>query len=326
VCPIGAIQNVAAAVGDPCFAVPAAVLVMVVLPLVFTLFFGRTFCGAVCPLGAVQELVTLWPVRVPVWLDHALGLLAYVYLGAAVLLAYTTGKVFIVCRYDPFVDLFRLSAGVGMLALAAGFLVVGAFIGRPYCRYLCPYGALLGLVARLARRQVRIPPGRCIQCRLCEDVCPYGAIRPPTVTLRPAEHRRGRRRLTAMLLLLPLLVALGFVLGRRLEVPLAKLHPTVALAEQVRREETGQAAGTTDASDNFRNTGRSVADLYAEAGQLTGRLGRAGGWLGAWVGLVLGGKLIQLSMRRRRTDYEPDPARCVACGRCFWYCPAELET
>jgi NAD-dependent dihydropyrimidine dehydrogenase PreA subunit len=129
-----------------------------------------------------------------------------------------------------------------------------------------------------------------------------------------------------MLLLLPLLVALGFVLGRRLEVPLAKLHPTVALAEQVRREETGQAAGTTDASDNFRNTGRSVADLYAEAGQLTGRLGRAGGWLGAWVGLVLGGKLIQLSMRRRRTDYEPDPARCVACGRCFWYCPAELET
>ena len=44
---------------------------------------------------------------------------------------------------------------------------------------------------------------------------------------------------------------------------------------------------------------------------------------GAWVGLVVGVKLIHLSIRRRRAEYEPDPANCVSCGRCFWYCPQE---
>ncbi|GAG08901.1 unnamed protein product, partial [marine sediment metagenome] len=73
VCPIGSIQNVVLAVCDPTYAVPAAVMAFFALPLVFTLFFGRTFCAAVCPLGALQELVAVRPVKVPVWLEHALG-------------------------------------------------------------------------------------------------------------------------------------------------------------------------------------------------------------------------------------------------------------
>ena len=50
-----------------------------------------------------------------------------------------------------------------------------------------------------------------------------------------------------------------------------------------------------------------------------------GGWIfGAWVGLVIGAKLISLSVRRQRTDYEPDRGDCFACARCFEYCPNEL--
>ena len=45
------------------------------------------------------------------------------------------------------------------------------------------------------------------------------------------------------------------------------------------------------------------------------------GW--AWVGLVIGVKLVHLSIRRRREEYVPDRAGCVSCGRCFWYCPGE---
>jgi NosR/NirI family transcriptional regulator, nitrous oxide reductase regulator len=322
VCPIGAIQNVALAIFDPTCWAPATVLVWFTLPLVFTLFFGRTFCAAVCPLGAVQELVAVRPVKVPTWLDQSLGLLAYVYLGAAVAFA-ATGTALIICRYDPFVEIFRLSGGLGMLIVAGGFLLAGMFIGRPYCRYLCPYGAILGLLGRAARWRVRIPPQECIQCRLCEDVCPYGAIREPTVAPAAAERRRGRRRLAALLVLLPLLVLLGGWLGRRLEAPLALAHPVVQLAHRVRLEETGQVQGATDASEHFRNTGVPVAELYRRARELTHRLGLAGAWFGAWVGLVIGGKLIHLSIRRRRTDYQPDPANCVACGRCFWYCPTK---
>ena len=145
VCPIGAIQNVTQALFDKDYAAGGLVIAVFVLPLVFTLFFGRSFCASVCPLGAVQELVAVRPVQVPTWIDHALGLLAYVYLGAAVLFA-ATGSAWIICRYDPFVGLFRLTSSASMLALSAGFLGVGLFIGRPYCRWLCPYGAILALL------------------------------------------------------------------------------------------------------------------------------------------------------------------------------------
>ena len=49
----------------------------------------------------------------------------------------------------------------------------------------------------------------------------------------------------------------------------------------------------------------------------------AGMGLGAWVGLVVGVSLISLSIHRRRSQFQPDQARCVSCGRCFWYCPYE---
>ena len=326
VCPIGAVQNVTLGLFDPGYTVPLAVLAFFTLPLLFTLFFGRTFCAAVCPLGAVQEVVAVSPVRVPRWLEHALGLVPYVYLGAAVLFA-ATGAGFIICRYDPFVGFFRLSAGTGMLVFGGLLLLVGVFVGRPYCRFLCPYGAILGLLSKVSKWHADIPPEPCINCRLCEEVCPYGAIREPTVPQTAAQRRAGRRRLATVLALAPVLIGVGAWLGSTLEVPLSWMHRTVCLAERVRLEETGAGAGrdvgTTDASDAFRNTGRPNRELYAEATSLRGRFGIAGTLLGAWVGLVLGAKLIHLSIRRRRDDYRPDRAGCVSCGRCFEYCPLE---
>jgi NosR/NirI family transcriptional regulator, nitrous oxide reductase regulator len=326
ICPVGSVQNVALAAFEPSYALPWTVAVLFALPIVFTLFFGRTFCAAVCPLGAVQEVAAVRPVNVPAWLDQALGLLAYVYLGAGVLFA-ATGTAFVVCRYDPFVGFFRsfFRAGVSanMLILGLCFLVAGIFIGRPYCRYLCPYGVILGLVSKVSQWHAKIPPDDCIRCRLCEEACPYGAIREPTVAQPAQERPQARRRLAGVLVLCPLLIAGGFWLGRHLEVPLARLNPTVRLADRIRQEQGGRAEGTSDASDAFRNTGRTTDELYAEADRLSARFGWAGGWFGAWVGLVVGGKLIYLAVRRRRTGYQPDRAACVSCGRCFWYCPSE---
>ena len=310
------------ALGDPSYAVSLPIVAFFVLPLVFTLFFGRTFCAAVCPLGAVQELVAVRPVKVPPWLEHALGLLAYVYLGIAVVYA-ATGTAFVICEYDPFVGFFRLSGTANMLILGGSFLLVGVFVGRPYCRYLCPYGAVLRWLSRASKWHVRIPPEECIKCRLCEDSCPYGAIREPTVAQSVVERTRGRRRLAALLVLLPVLVASGLWLGGQLAVPLSQLDHTVRVAERIRLEETDQVEGTIDASDAFRKTGRPVPELYREAVARRAQFAVAGGWLGAWVGLVTGVKLIHLSIRRRRIDYQPDRGSCVSCGRCFWYCPGE---
>ena len=322
ICPIGAIQDVSEALLGGGYAVPLTVAAFFLIPLVFAALFGRTFCGAVCPLGAVQDLVALKPVKVPAAAEHALGLLRYVYLAAAVVLA-VTGSAYLICRYDPFVGIFRLSAGATMFIVGGCMLLVSLFVGRPYCRYLCPLGAIFRLLASVSKRRVAITPEECVRCRLCADACPFGAIRAPSQPPAAKERPAGRRRLAMLLLLLPLLAAGGGFAGSLAAAPLTRMHYTVRLAECVSAEQAGQVEGTTNASDAFRKTARPLADLYRDALAKRAEF-YWGGWIaGAFLGVVIGGKLISLAVHRTREDWTADPARCLACGRCFEACPVE---
>jgi len=326
ICSIGAIQNVALALADPGYAIPMVAVVFALLPLAAALLWGRVFCSAVCPHGALQDLMLLKPLKVPQWLEHTLRLLAYVYLGLAMIFA-ATGAGFIICQYDPFVPIFRLGGSAWMVGLGIGFLLLSLFVGRPYCRFLCPYGALLGLASMLSKWRVRITPDTCTQCRLCEQSCPFGAIVPPT--LNPPTTAQliatEKRRLAGLILLLPVLVAVGVWLGGLAGPALARKHRIVSLAQRVHLEETGAVQGTTDASAAFRATGEPLEKLFADAGVVRNRFVLASRFGGGWMGLVIGLKLISLAIRRKRTDYEADPVRCIGCARCFRYCPEELK-
>jgi len=322
ICPVGAIQNVTLAIWNHQYALPITVAAFFVLPLLFALFFGRVFCAAVCPFGAAQDLVLLRPIKLPAWLTHALSVLPYVYLGAAVLFA-ATGTAFLICKYDPFIIFFRHSGSLTMLIISVAMVLVAMVVGRPYCRFLCPYGVLLRWLAPFARWRVSITPGSCIQCRLCEESCPYDAIDPPTPEPNPALRRAGKGALAGLLFLLPVLVAGGALLGHQAGPAMARLDPIVRTAELVWMKEHILPEADPNEVLAFENTNRETGELYQEAQAISARITTGARWLGGWIGLVIGLKLILLSLRRRRVDYEADPAACLACARCYKYCPVK---
>jgi polyferredoxin len=322
ICPIGAVGNVSLSLFDPSYALPAAATAFFLLPLLAGLFFGRAFCGAVCPLGAIQDLVVLHPLMVPGWMETALRLGAWLYLALSVLYA-ATGSGLLICRYDPFIAFFRLSPNSLLWLLGLLFLAVGVFIGRPYCRFVCPYGLLLRQAGRLSRRHVTITPDECIHCRLCEDVCPFGAIDKPTAHWPAEIFARDRRRMIFLFVLLPVLVAVGGWIGYRVHPALAQGNPTVALARQVQEMESGRMTELTDPIKAFHTTGTSVGALYAQRDQVLQKFAVGGTLVGAFVALIAAGKLIAVSIHRVRTDYQANRAGCLSCGRCFAYCPRQ---
>lgn len=325
VCSVGSLQNIAAGIFHSDFGVPVTVMVFFALPLVFSLLFGRVFCAAVCPLGAIQEAVAVRPVHIPKSTEKALSVFPYVYLGLTIL-SIGMGSGFLICQYDPFVGFFRLGASFNMLIFGGVMLILGIFVARPYCRFLCPYGVLLNWTSRLSKWHATITPAECIQCKLCTDSCPYNAISTPTPEKLPETRKQGTRRLAMLIVALPLLMGVGAGVGIILREPLSRLHPTVRLAERIAGEELGRFKDQTIESETFRASDKPNTELYTEAMALKVGYARGGAWFGAFIGLVVGCKLISLSLIRKRTDYEPDRGTCFSCGRCFKYCPVEETT
>lgn len=326
VCAIGSPQNIALGLFDSGYAVPLAVIAFFALPLVFTLFFGRTFCSGVCPHGALQDLLLIKPLKVPPWLEQGLSVLPFIFLGAGVWLA-ASGAIFLFCHYDPIVPVFRLNGRSLMVIAGVAILGVATVVGRPYCRFLCPYGALLKMTSTVSRRRVRVTPDQCTQCRLCEHTCPFGAMREPeSGTAPPRVLARERRRLGWLVAALPVLVGLGAMVGGPLGKAAARIHPQVALAENFASEpESERKLGPLTPDELALRRAQQNPEPILQAGvALRGKIERGGWFFGGWVGLVVGVKLISLSLRRTRNDYEPDRGACYACARCFESCPQEL--
>jgi len=325
VCAIGSIQNVTLGIADPSYAVPIAVIAMFTLPLAVALVWGRSFCSSVCPHGALQDLVLVKPLKVPSCLDEILRVLPWIHLALAVLLA-ATGTLFLTCKFDPFVGIFRMAGPRTMLIAGGGILLVSIFVGRPYCRYLCPYGALLGTAARFAKWRPTVTPDSCTQCRLCESACPYGALNPPMPEKHGLERiASGRRRIVMIALMLPVAALLFGWIGGKIGIASLPLHPNGNLAALILQQEQGSISGTMpNELTAYRQHGTDRLAVISQTSALETRFLFLGRCIGAAFGLVLSLKLARIFFPSPSSDYVTDQGRCVSCARCFSACPYEL--
>jgi NosR/NirI family nitrous oxide reductase transcriptional regulator len=323
VCAVGSLQNMTQAIMPLGVSLPLVVAAFFILPLATALFFGRTFCSSVCPLGAIQDLVVMRPVQIPRPLAVGLSLAAPLYLSLVLLFA-ATGAGYMICRFDPFVGFFRLTGSAAMIYTGAGFLVVGMVVARPYCRFLCPYGVLLKWLSKLSRHHLTITPDVCIQCRLCEDSCPFGAVRAPTELAGDDEPRaKDRDRLRPAIALLLFLVVIGGVAGFGLAETATSIHPTVALARELRLAGPTALPGESLRLEAFRQSARSLEDLYEAEEIVRGRFAVGAPLAGTFMGLMAGLQFLVLARPGRREGYEPDRGECLSCSRCVRTCPVE---
>ncbi len=325
VCSIGSIQNITLALFDSTYRITISAFLFFILPILYTLFFGRTFCAGVCPLGALQDIVALKPISLKSWLEKTLGILPFIYLGLAILYA-ATGTDFIICKYDPFVGFFRMDATFMMFVIGGLFLIIGIFIARPYCRFLCPYGAILNIVSRFSRKHMTITPTECINCNLCESSCPVVAINKPTPLKDREEPETAKRRFILLSLIIPLLMLIGGYLTSNFHNNLAIVNPKVKLANEIYNN-SNYGVENTEALEitAFNTSGQKIEALYEEANSIIDDF-YIGSWiLGSFIGLVFGLTLISLTIFKYREDYTPNKATCHSCARCIDYCPVKNE-
>ena len=322
ICSIGAIQNVTLTFFDSAYAISLTALLFFVIPLLVTVFFGRTFCAGACPLGAIQDLVILKPISLPKWLNKTLGLIPYIYLALAVLFA-ATGTDFIICRYDPFVGIFRMDAKFHMVILGVAFLLMGMFVARPYCRFLCPYGVLLSWMSRFSGRHLTITPSKCIQCKLCANSCPFDAIDFPTNEKEVVKSGLGPKRFLVYAVIIPLWIALGIFAGAKSHIFLSKANQDVYLAELlISQPELKNDPDNIDIQ-TFLASGKPMEQLVEEAKIIQGKFYTGSMIAGGFLGLVIGMTLLNTVVFRKRQDYEPHKGNCFSCARCVDYCPVE---
>ena len=166
---------------------PAA-LVILLLVIGMSLVVKKAFCAWTCPVGAISEALDALSRRLfrrrlslPRWLDLPLRSLKYLLLGFfvwAIFFRMTPALVgeFLGSPYNRVADIKMLyffeSLSPFALKVLAGLGVLSLLVPYAWCRYLCPYGALLGISSLLAPFKIVRHASSCIDCGLCARACP----------------------------------------------------------------------------------------------------------------------------------------------------------
>jgi polyferredoxin len=180
---------------------PAAMFLLVIF-LLSSLLLKKAFCAWLCPVGTVSE--ALWNLgerlfhrnlTLPRWLDIPLRGLKYLLLAFFVYVVATMSaeglQQFLLAPFGIIADVKMLNffrhMGVIGVAVVTTLVLLSVMIKNVWCRFLCPYGALMGLVSTLSPVKIRRDAAACIDCNKCSHACPSHLPVAQLLQVRSAE-------------------------------------------------------------------------------------------------------------------------------------------
>lgn len=187
-CPYGGLESLYSVIFSGTFIqkIFIGTMTLLTLTLLLSLIFRRSFCGTICPFGALQEFFGLLGKKIfrkrftiPTKIDKPLRYLKYIVLLLTIIFAWKTTGLW-VDPYDPWAAYGHISAGFSSLTseyLIALILLIVVLIGsmlydRFFCKYLCPMGAVYGIISKFSPSKITRNEDKCINCNLCSKNCP----------------------------------------------------------------------------------------------------------------------------------------------------------
>ena len=185
ICPFGGVVSVYqfVAAGTYVHKIHSAAFVLMWIVFALTVFLGPVFCSWICPLGSIQEwfgklgkkiFKRRFNRMIPYKVDRILRYLRYLMLGWVLYMTAVTGTL-VFSDIDPYFALFnfwRSEVAIGGVIILAVVLVLSLIVERPFCKYACPYGAVLGVFNLFRIFKIRRRPSTCIDCKACDRSCP----------------------------------------------------------------------------------------------------------------------------------------------------------
>lgn len=187
-CPFGGLETLFSLLvgGTYVQRIAASSVVLLVGAVVLALVFRRSFCGQICPLGALQGVfgaagARLLPQRpsMPRWLDRPARFLKYAVLGVFLLWTWNVGQL-VMRPYDPWAAWAHITSPELLTEFGVGAAVLGISLAgsvvydRFFCKYACPMGAFLALFSRWSVLRIVRSDTACIDCARCDHACPMG--------------------------------------------------------------------------------------------------------------------------------------------------------
>jgi len=183
-------------------AVHPSAMVLIATFLLISLVVKKAFCSWLCPVGTVSEY--LWKVGrrvfgrsvvVPRWLDLPLRSLKYILLGFFIFIVFTMSADalgdFIASPFGIVADVkmlnfFRYIGTLGIVVVVS-LMALSVVIQNFWCRFLCPYGALMGIVSALSPVKIRRDAEACVDCGKCAKACPAHLSVDKLIQIRSVE-------------------------------------------------------------------------------------------------------------------------------------------